>query len=168
MNLTRHQLKQAYVSLKNGAVCLDDHLAQGVLVYVEGLMISEGIERDCYLSLETLTKVSAKVRMGSVMPIDFFGMNEAPCGDENFKPISLKICESFILTDGQIGRRWKTLANFAESDVAIAMEILLLVISELSELDDYCAGDCVPAGTLGMLAQFNELQSFQSENRYCA
>ena len=168
MNLTKHQLKQAYVSLNNGAVCLDDHLAQGVLVYVEGLMISEGIERDCYLSLDTLTKVSAKVRMGSVMPIDFFGMQESACDDDNFKPISLKVCESVLLSDGQTERRWKTLANFAESDIAIALEILLLVISELSELEDYCAGDCVPAEMLGVLAQFGELQSFQSENRYSA
>ncbi|PSW14689.1 hypothetical protein C9J01_09750 [Photobacterium rosenbergii] len=165
MNLTRHQLKQAYVSLNNGAVCLDDHLAQGVLVYVEGLMISEGIERDCYLSLDTLTKVSAKVRMGSVMPIDFFGVNESACDSDNFKPISLKVCESVMLDDGETSRRWKTLANFAQSDVAIAMEMLLLVISELSELEDYCAGDCVPAGMLG---EFNRFQNLQVENRYSA
>ncbi|PSU34808.1 hypothetical protein [Photobacterium lutimaris] len=156
MNLTRHQLKQAYLSLNNGTVCLDDHLAQGVLVYVEGLMISEGIERDCYLSLDTLTKVSAKVRMGSVMPIDFFGLKDTSCDEGNFKPISLKVCELVSLPDGQTGRRWKTLANFAESDIAVAMEILLLVISELSELDDYSAGECVPAG---LLAQFNDSRS---------
>ncbi|MGF1736502.1 hypothetical protein [Photobacterium satsumensis] len=165
MNLTRNQLKQAYVSLKNGAVCLDDHLAQGVLVYVEGLMISEGVERDCYLSLDTLTKVSAKVRMGSVMPIDFFGLKDSTCDDDNFKPISLKVCESTIQADGQSGRRWKTLANFAANDIAVAMEILLLVISELSAIDDYSAGECVPAG---LMAQFNNVQNLHIENRYCA
>ncbi|MGR5065245.1 hypothetical protein [Photobacterium sp. DNB22_13_2] len=156
MNLTRHQLKQAYLSLNNGTVCLDDHLAQGVLVYVEGLMISEGIERDSYLSLETLTKVSAKVCMGSAMPIDFFGLKDTACTDDNFKPISLKVCESVILSNGQIGRRWKTLANFAERDITVAMELLLLVISELSALDGYIAGECVPAGMLG---EFNNYQS---------
>ncbi|WEM40960.1 hypothetical protein PTW35_09910 [Photobacterium sp. DA100] len=165
MNLTRHQLKQAYLSLKNGAVCLDDHLAQGVLVYVEGLMISEGIERDSYLSLDTLTKVSAKVRMGSLMPIDFFGLNARPCEEDNFKPISLKVCELVSQPNGQSVRRWKTLANFSASDFTIAMEILLLVISELSALDDYSAGECVPAG---VVAQFHDYQYRQSEHRYCA
>ncbi|PSW09970.1 hypothetical protein C9I98_25435 [Photobacterium sanctipauli] len=128
--MNNKKLKQAFAALSQGTVCLDEHLRQGVLVYIEGLLIGQGIERDRYLDIEDLTCQFPYVRMSSILPIDFFGLNEnpnncRPCRDESFKPISLKVCSVSFDEHNCIQYDWHNLQNFRAEDIIEAIHALI-------------------------------------------
>ncbi|MGF1723958.1 hypothetical protein L4D12_04510 [Photobacterium nomapromontoriensis] len=135
MDITEKQLKQAYRALLEGAVCIDDNLALGVLVYVDSLMVIQGITRKDYLTYEQLQTPDSLIRMGSLMPIDFFGSNDnpnncKPCRDSNFKPITLKVCDLIELPDQYPERNWRTVAQFESDDIASAIHTLLNMLCD--------------------------------------
>lgn len=130
VDFTEIQLKQAYSALLNGAVRLDDHLALGVLVYVDSLLISQGVDRDQYLSCEHLQNPHSRILMYTLMPIDFFGSNDSPnnarpCRDTNFKPITLKVCDLIESPEQHPVRHWRTVAQFESGDITHAIHTLI-------------------------------------------
>ncbi|RWX57122.1 hypothetical protein [Photobacterium chitinilyticum] len=132
MTFSKKQLARAYDVLIQGVVCLDDNLRQGVLVYIESLLLEQGIQRDKYLSLEDLHSHYPYVCMGSYMPIDFFNADNlgliTACNDENFKPISLKVCT--VLQGGHKPvHRWHTVGTYRCDDIISAIHVLLETLS---------------------------------------
>ncbi|MGF1687439.1 hypothetical protein L4C36_12190 [Photobacterium japonica] len=138
MALTDEQLCTAYDALIQGAVCLDEHLVQGVWVYVEGLMIERNIPRDEYLCLYHLQSPQCFMSMSSLMPIDFFGTNEnpkneTPCRDANFKPIVLKTCELIQRENEYPEQCWCVHTTYCSDDVEIAIQTLLRLLADYGQ-----------------------------------
>lgn len=138
LELTDKQLCIAYEGLVQGAVCLDEHLLQGVWVYVESAMLARNIARETYLRIEHLQSPQCYVRMSSLMPIDFFGTNDnpkndSPCRDANFKPIVLKVCELISHEDAYPEQRWHIQRVFTACEVASAIEALLALLADTQQ-----------------------------------
>lgn len=133
MTFTTKQLLQAYDVLVQGVVHLDDNLRQGVLVYIESLLVEQGVPRNRYLTLDDLDSHYPYARLASYMPIDFFNIDEQrsmrPCNDANFKPISLKVC-TVIQEDGHKPvHRWYTVGTFRCDHIIEAIHALLETLS---------------------------------------
>lgn len=142
MTLTTKQIARAYDVLNQGVVCLDDNLRQGVLVYVESLLVQHNIPRDNYLALEDLRCDYPYVRMGSYMPIDFFalvgGHNLATsCNDVNFRPVSIKLCTVSLKGGRMATHQWELVDTYRDDQIIHAIEILLEILSDESYFD-YC------------------------------
>ncbi|MCW8329845.1 hypothetical protein MD588_13610 [Photobacterium sp. SDRW27] len=144
MTLTTKQLLQAYDVLTQGVVCLDDNLRQGVLVYVESLLVEQGMPRDKYLSLDDLRCDYPFVRMGSYMPIDFFsadsGANNVAASDNdaNFKPISIKLCTVSLQDGPRPAHCWQMMGTYRADHVIEAINALLEILSN-KHYFNYCA-----------------------------
>ena len=152
MILTTKQLTQAYGVMLQGLVSLDDNLRQGVLVYIESLMLEQGIKREKYLSLDDLNSHYPYVCMGSYMPIDFFNVDSpcsmAACNDQNFKPISLKLC-TVIQNDHKPVHRWQTVGTFRCDDIVGAIDTLLETLSNNDFFEQCTSCNMIrPAGYL--------------------
>ncbi|MCG7588696.1 hypothetical protein [Photobacterium sp. OFAV2-7] len=130
--MTTKQLTQAYGVMLQGLVSLDDNLRQGALVYIESLMLEQGIKREKYLSLDDLNGHYPYICMGSYMPIDFFNVDSpctrVACNDQNFKPISLKLC-TVIQDNHKPVHRWQTVGTFRCDDILDAIHMLLETLS---------------------------------------
>ncbi|MGR2767251.1 hypothetical protein ACUYOF_06930 [Photobacterium ganghwense] len=135
MVFTNAQLTTIHHALTKGAVCLDDHLVQGVLVYVESMVISHGIERFDYLELSQLQNPCAYIRMRSLQPINFFNDCDEPdvervCRDQNFKPITLQVCYPVYYPNADPEPEWQTYARYERAQVIEAINTMLSLLCD--------------------------------------
>lgn len=157
MTLTTRKLVRAYDVLTQGMVCLDDNLRQGVFVYVESLLVAHSVKRKNYLTLDDLRCDYPFVRMGSYMPIDFFGQaagegQTTGCIDASFKPVSIKMC-SVSHRDGHMPtHNWELVGTFRDVHILEAIDALLDILSN-EEYFDYCT-HCNQITPVGMLDQY--------------